>query len=107
MQEEMTMIDQQTDIRVADRIDWLKRMAQPADVRQVITAIIATTRREWMSPSRGSPATDEAAGNRAGSAHPLIRFALDAKRVSVWRARADRQGLPQSVEPFAISDRTT
>lgn len=100
------MIDQETDIRVADRIDRLERMAQPADVGQVIAAIIATTRREWMSPGRGSPATDEAAVNRAGSAHPLIRFALDAKRISIWRARADRQGLPQSVEPSAIADRT-
>ncbi len=98
------MIDQETDIRVAYRIDRLERMGRPVDVGQVIAAIIATTRREWMSPGPGSPAIDAAAVNRAGFAHPLIRFALDAKRISAWRARADRHELLQSTERLTDFD---
>jgi len=94
------MIDQEMDLPVAGRV------ARLTDVGQTIAAIIATTRREWMSQGRASPAPDESAADRARLAHPLIRFALDAKRSSSWRARADRQERIQSVERFADQDCT-
>jgi hypothetical protein len=105
MQEVVIVIDQKTNLPVPARTD--RKAPQNDDVGQAIAAIIAITRREWMSPGGGSPATDETVANCARSAHPLIRFALDAKRISTWRARADRQGLLQSVDRFANPDWTT
>ena len=99
------MIEQKMNLPVPTGAD--RTAAQSDDVGQAIAAIIAITRREWMSPGRGAPATDETVANHARSAHPLIRFALDAKRISMWRARADRQELPQSVDRFANPDWTT
>lgn len=95
-----------TNLPVAERLDRAHRMARPTGVGQTIAAIIATTRREWMSQGRASPAPDEAGVDRARFAHPLIRIALDATRSSSWRARADRQERIQSVDRFADLDRT-
>jgi hypothetical protein len=106
MQEEVIMIDQEMDLPVPERLDRLDRMARPAEIGQTIVAIIAITRREWMSQERESPAPDETGVNRTRFAHPLVRFALDAKRSSSWRARADRQARIQSVERFADLERT-
>ncbi len=61
--------------------------AQRTDVGLNIAAIIAITRREWMSQGGVPPARGEAAADRPRLAHPLIRFALDAKRSNGWRAR--------------------
>jgi hypothetical protein len=104
MQEEAIMIEQKMNLPVPTRTD--RTAPQNDDVGQAIAAIIAITRREWMSPEPGSPANDETVSNRARSAHPLIRFALDAKRRSSWRARIGRQGWIQSVVQFAELDRT-
>ena len=79
MQEEVIMIDQEMDLPVAERLD---RMGRPADIGQTVAAIIAITRREWMGQGQASPAPDETAVNRPRFAHPLFRFALDAKRSS-------------------------
>lgn len=65
------MIDQEVDIQVADRIVRLERIVRPADDGRIIAAIIATTRREWMSPASAAPAAEEAEVNRARFAHPL------------------------------------
>jgi hypothetical protein len=73
-------------------------------IGQAIAAIIAITRREWMAQGL---APDEVAADRARYAHPLIRFALDAKRSSAWRVRAERQGWLQSVERLESSDRAS
>ncbi len=86
------MIDQETDLPGAGRT------ARLSDAGKTIATIIATTRREWMSQGRTSPAPDESAANRARLAHPLIRFSLDPKRNSSWRARADAQARIQEVE---------
>ena len=94
------MIDQETDFAVAGRT------ARLADAGQIIAAIIATTRREWMSQGRASPAPEECAENCTRFAHPLIRLALDAKHSSSWRARAERQERIKSVELFAHLDCT-
>ncbi len=105
MQEEVIMIEQKMNLPIPTGAD--RTAPENDDVGQAIAAIIAITRREWMSPGCGSPATDETVANHARSAHPLIRFALDAKRISNWRARADRHGLPQSLERFTHPDWTT
>jgi len=90
------MIDHETSLPV------LQRTASQEDgVAQAIAAIVVITRREWLSPASGPPVTGDAAANRARIAHPLIRFAVDAKRAGAWRARAARQGWLQSVERVA------
>ena len=70
------MIDQNMHFLVAGRMDPLN------DIGQNLAAIIATTRREWMSQGHASPAPDESALKCARFTHPLLRFALDAKRSS-------------------------
>ena len=96
------MIDQEMRLPVWDR-------AAPHNdgIGQAIAAIIAITRREWMARGFAPAASDEAAADRARYAHPLIRFALDGKRSSAWRARAERQGWLQSVERLESSDRAS
>jgi len=109
MQEEVIMIDQEMDLPVAKRLERserLDRMALPADIGQAAAAIIAITRHEWMSQGHVSPAPDDTTVNRTHFAHPLLRFALDAKRSSAWRARASRQGRTQSAERFPDLNRT-
>jgi hypothetical protein len=102
LEEEVIMIDQELNLPVPHRT-----APQNGGVGQTIAAIIGITRREWMSPGRGSPATDETEANRARYAHPLITFALDAKRSNAWRARAERQGWLRSVERLESSDRAS
>ena len=88
------MIDQKLRFPVAgpaDRIEWT------TDTTEVIAAIIAITRREWLAQGRDLPAAGEAAADRPRPAHPLVRFAFDSNRSSAWRARADRQEWIQSV----------
>jgi hypothetical protein len=87
MREETIMIDQEMEWPIAGRLGPAERKAQLTDVGLTIAAIIAITRREWMLHGRVSPALDEAAVDRPRFAHPLIRFALDAKRGNAWRAR--------------------
>jgi hypothetical protein len=101
MEEKSIMIDQEMDFPVADRVH---RVGRPTDARQTIAAIIATTRREWLSQKRASPAATEVALDRPRLAHPLVRYAFDSKRSSSWRARADRQGRIQTVERLADPD---
>ncbi len=98
------MIDQEMDLPVPKRGG---RLARPADIEQALAAIVATTRREWMSREPASPVPDETVVKRARFAHPLIRFALDAKRSTTWRARIGRQAWIQSVVQLAESDRTS
>ena len=81
MQEEVIMIDQEMDLPVAERLDRLDRMARPADIGQTIAAIIAITRREWMSQGHASPAPDETAPNRTRFAHPLFTQGLARARL--------------------------
>ena len=96
------MIDQEVNWPVRDR-------PAPCNdgIGQAIAAIVAITRREWMAQGLAPAAPDEAAADRARYAHPLIRFALDAKRSSAWRARAERQGWLRSVEQLESSERTS
>lgn len=96
------MIDQEMNLPVRDRT------APRSDgIGQAIAAIVAITRREWMAQGLAPAAPDEVAADRARYAHPLIRFALDAKRSSAWRARAERQGWLRSVDQLESSDRTS
>ena len=100
------MIDQEMDSPIPERLDRLERLARPADIEQALAAIVATTRREWMSAQPSAQAPDDTTVKRARFAHPLIRFALDAKRSTAWRLRVGRQAWIQSVVQFAELDRT-
>jgi len=90
------MIEQKTSLPFRRRATQ-----QKDDIARAIAAIIVITRREWLSPVSGPPVSGDAAVDRARIAHPLARFALDAKRAGAWRARAARQGWLQSVERIA------
>ena len=96
------MIDQEMNWPVRDRT-----APQNDGIGQAIAAIIAITRREWMAQGLAPAAPDEVAADRARYAHPLITFALDAKRSSAWRARAERQGWLRSVDRLDRSDCTS
>ena len=100
------MIDQEMNLPAPGSLEPSDRLVRTADIGQALAAVLATTRREWMSPRPESPAPDEAAVNRVRFAHPLIRFALDAKRSNSWRARIGRQAWIQSVVQLAELDRT-
>jgi hypothetical protein len=102
IQEEAIMIDQETNLPIPDRTP-----AQSDGIGQAIAAIIAITRREWLSQGPASAAPDAVATDRARIAHPLVRFALDAKRTGAWRARAERQAWLQSAERFENTDRAS
>jgi hypothetical protein len=106
MQEDAIMIDQEMDWPASERLARLDQLTRRVDMAQALAAIIATTRRDWMSPVTASSAPDGTAVSRGRLAHPLIRFALDAKRGSVWRARIGRQRWIQSVVQLAQLDRT-
>lgn len=95
------MIDQEMNSPVRDR-----NAPRNDAIGQALAGIVAITRREWMAQGRAPAAPDEVAADRARQAHPLIRFALDAKRSSAWRARAERQGWLRSVDQLESSDRT-
>lgn len=99
------MIDQEMDIPAPERLARLDPSARP-DMAQALAAIIATTRCEWTSAGTASPAADAPAVNHDRLAHPLIRFALDAKRIGTWRARIGRQRWIQSVVQLAQLERT-
>jgi hypothetical protein len=99
----MNMTDRETDLPAPER---LGRPARPADIEKALAAIVATTRREWMSQEPAPPAPDDTVVKRARLAHPLVRFALDAKRSTVWRARIGRQAWIRSVVQFAELERT-
>ena len=90
------MIEQETSLPVPQAT-----ASQNDGVAQAIAAIIVITRREWLAPASGPAVYGDVAVNSARIAHPVIRFALDAKRTSAWRARAARQGWLQSAEPIA------
>jgi len=90
------MIDQETSL------PFIQGTASQQDgMADAIAAIIVITRREWLSPASVALVPGDATVNRAGTAHPLIRFALDGKRAGAWRARAARQSCLQSVENMA------
>ena len=91
------MQDQETKLIVAVRSD---RAARPADLAQAAAAIIATTRRAWLSQEGEGQRRDEAGTKRLALAHPLVRFALDEKRTGSWRARVTRLKRGASVEPL-------
>ncbi|MBE0620446.1 MAG: hypothetical protein IH605_07640 [Burkholderiales bacterium] len=95
------MTDQKRAVPAADRAD---RSARPTELRQTIAAVIAVTRREWISQMPAMPAPEETALKRARFAHPLVRYIFDSKRNSSWRARVGRQGRKQSAERFADPD---
>lgn len=74
------MTDRKTDASFPGCLDPLSRTARTVDMERAIAAIVATTRREWMSPRPASHAAEASAAKRARLAHPLIRYSLDAKR---------------------------
>jgi len=92
------MIDQ--DIR----FPAVGRQEQKADIERIIAAIIATTRREWLSRGCEPLAQDRSDGNWNRLAHPMIRFAFDPKRINLWRARVDRQAPLPSARQLARLD---
>lgn len=100
------MIDQQMDAAVPGRLDPLSRPARPVDMEQAVAAIVAITRREWMSPRSVKADGDDATVNRPRSAHPLTRFSLDAERHIAWRARIGREAWVRNVVQFAKLKRT-
>lgn len=81
------MIEQEVEWQLACRPDPVEPKARLTDIELAIEAIIEITRREWMSQGSAFPTIGEAAADRPRFAHPLIRFALDAKRSNAWRAR--------------------
>jgi hypothetical protein len=102
LEKEAIMIDQEMHLPVRD---WTA--PHNDGIGKAIAVIIAITRREWMAQGLAPAARDEAAADRARYAHPLITFALDAKRSNAWRARAERQGWLRSVERLESSDRAS
>jgi hypothetical protein len=74
MEEALNMIEQETDLPLADR------MERPTGMRQTLAAIIAITRRDWLPQEHASPASDRPVDNRARCERPLSRLALNAKR---------------------------
>lgn len=100
------MRDQESHAPVRGQLTCFERRARPADMGLALDAIIATTRRQWASPLPAVPAAAKGSVIRVRFAHPLIRFALDAKRSSSWRARIGRQAWIQSVVELAELDRT-
>ncbi len=84
----------------------LGRRDQNADIERIIAAIISTTRRAWQSPVSDPRTHSRNDANWNRLAHPLIRFALDPKRINAWRARIDRQAPLQSLERLAVVDGT-
>ncbi len=91
------MIDQEMNWPVRDRA-----VPHNDGIGKAIASIIAVTRREWMAQA---PAPDDGAADRARYVHPLIWFALDAKRSSGWRARAERQGWLLGADQLGSFDR--
>lgn len=90
------MIDQDTSLL------FMQGTASQRDgMADAIAAIIVITRREWLSQASGALAPGDATVNRAGTAHPLIRFALDGKRANAWRARAARRRWLRCVDSIA------
>lgn len=59
----------------------------PSDIGQRAVAVIDTTRWEWVSRSKASPATEGSVENSIQFAHPLIRIATDAVRSRSGRMR--------------------
>jgi hypothetical protein len=96
IEEKAIMIDQETSFPVTQGT-----ASQQDGIADAIAAIIVITRREWLSPARVALVPGDATVNRAGTAHPLIRFALDGKRAGAWRARAARRRWLGSVENIA------
>ena len=74
MQEALNMIEQETDLPLADRMQRL------TDLGHTLAAIIAITRRDWLPQEHAFPASEETVVDRARCEHPLSRFALNAKR---------------------------
>jgi hypothetical protein len=100
------MLDQELDAPVRGRLTRLERRAQPADFGRALAALIATTRREWASPLPDAPPAAKCSVTHLRFAHPLIRFALDARRGNSWRARIGRLAWIQSVVEPAEMDQT-
>jgi hypothetical protein len=67
------MIEQETDLPLADRMERL------ADMGQILSAIIAITRRDWLPQEHASPSPDETIVNRARCEHSFSGPALNAK----------------------------
>ena len=76
------MIDQNIQFLASGRVD------QNADVMRIIAEVISTTRRAWLSQGCEPKALDGNDGKRNRLSHPVIRFALDPKRISAWRSAA-------------------
>lgn len=53
------MIDQEMNLPVANRSDGLNRTSRLADIGQIVAAIIAITKSEWMLQAQASPALNE------------------------------------------------
>jgi len=86
------MIDQNIQFPASGRVE------QNADMVQIIAEVISTTRRAWLSRKCEPPEQDSSKVNRNRLAHPVIRFALDPKRIDAWRARVGRQALAQTAK---------
>lgn len=92
--------------RQVNNLERLSRTAQSADIREALAAVLATTRREWMSQLPASPAADELVVKRSRVAHPSIMYSPDAKRGAAWSARNGRQERIDRLVRFAEPDNT-
>jgi len=100
------MQDQELDASTRERLTCVEQSARRADIGKAADAIIEATRRAWASPPLEAPEASTGSVIHVRFAHPLIRFALDAKRSNSWRARIGRQAWIQSVVRLAELDRT-
>jgi len=90
-----------------NNLERLSRMAQPADMQEALSAVLATTRREWKLPLSASAAADKLVVKHSRVVRPSIRYFPDAKRGAAWRTRTGRQEQVESLARFAGADNST
>jgi hypothetical protein len=100
------MMEQEAKPPVSDNLVRLTRPARPVDIQLALANIVATTRREWMSPLPVASSPDGAMLKRARFAQSLIRLAPGARRRATRRARIGGQEWIERLALFVELDQT-
>ncbi|MBE0623274.1 MAG: hypothetical protein IH606_00555 [Burkholderiales bacterium] len=99
-------MDQEGDAPISDNLFRLTLPVRPADIRQALADIVATTRREWMSPLPVATSPDGPMLKRERLAQQLIRRSPGARRGATRRARIGRQEWIKHLVLFVELDQT-